>query len=258
MPMNATGGAVISLSLLLAAAAVGLVHAVALVGWVHDPARASSAAPPGADRGAGDDRHRRAPGRTAGNAAPAQRLQCLHGRHARQRRAARRFPSPSRWAASIAAAGPYSVLVTLAFFGTAACSTMAPGLARLVRSSPPAGAQAVHDTGGRRGLNGIAALSFALAAVAYVLMAAQPTRQSARRPHAPAVLVGPAGHDSSVPAADLAAVGVVAGLFAGGARGACRSSLPSESLPCSRRVPRPSSAVEPAHAQLQGPQAMST
>jgi hypothetical protein len=67
-----------------------------------------------------------------------------------------------------AAAAPYAVLVTLAFFGTAAGSTLAPGLARLVRSSPRG--IALSMTLAAVALLGIAAPDFALAAVAYVVM----------------------------------------------------------------------------------------
>ena len=84
--------------------------------------------------------------------------------------------------------------MTLAFFGTAAGSTMAPGLARLVRSSPRGIAPSM--TLAAVALTGIAAPSFALAAVAYVLMYA--LLDSAVRwcdlTHR-AVPVGPAGHD---------------------------------------------------------------
>jgi sugar phosphate permease len=170
VPMDATGGAVISLSLpFLAAAAVGLVHAVALVGWVHDPPR-----------------ERRAPLRQVLVGVPATIATGvrLAGRPGTLRRltifsacmgvtlASVELLSPVSFAHLLggeqAAAAPYSVLVTLAFFGTAAGSTLAPGLARLVRSSPRG--IALSMTLAAVALTGIAAPSFALAAVAYVVM----------------------------------------------------------------------------------------
>jgi sugar phosphate permease len=169
-PMNATGGAVISLSLpFLAAAAVGLVHAVALVGWVHDPPR-----------------ERRRPLRRVLVGVPATIATGvrLAGRPGTLRRltvfsacmgvtlASVELLSPVSFAHLLggeqAAAAPYSVLVTLAFFGTAAGSTLAPGLARLVRSSPRG--IALSMTLAAVALIGIAAPDFALAAVAYVVM----------------------------------------------------------------------------------------
>jgi hypothetical protein len=168
--MNATGGAVISLSLpFLAAAAVGLVHAVALVGWLHDPPR-----------------ERRQPRRRVLVGVPATIAAGvrLAGRPGTLRRltvfsacmgvtlASVELLSPVSFARLLggeqAAAAPYSVLVTLAFFGTAAGSTLAPGLARLVRSSPRG--IALSMTLAAVALIGIAAPDFALAAVAYVVM----------------------------------------------------------------------------------------
>jgi hypothetical protein len=168
--MNATGGAVISLSLpFLAAAAVGLVHAVALVGWVHDPPR-----------------ERRRPLRRVLVGVPATIAAGLRlaGRPGTLRRltvfsacmgvtlASVELLSPVSFAHLLggeqAAAAPYAVLVTLAFFGTAAGSTLAPGLARLVRSSPRG--IALSMTLAAVALLGIAAPDFALAAVAYVVM----------------------------------------------------------------------------------------
>jgi MFS family permease len=170
VPMDATGGAVISLSLpFLAAAAVGLVHAVALVGWVHDPPR-----------------ERRGPLRQVLVGVPATIATGvrLAGRPGTLRRltvfsacmgvtlASVELLSPVSFAHLLggeqAAAAPYSVLVTLAFFGTAVGSTLAPGLARLVRSSPRG--IALSMTLAAVALTGIAAPSFALAAAAYVAM----------------------------------------------------------------------------------------
>ncbi|HJU98377.1 MAG TPA: MFS transporter [Jiangellaceae bacterium] len=170
VPMDQSGGAVISLSVpFLAAAAIGLVHVVALVGWVHDSPR----------------EHRRsvrhvlvgvpttiATGvRMAGRPGTLRRLTifsaCLG-----VTLASVELLSPVSFAqllgSEVAAAGPYSVLVTLAFFGTAVGSTLAPGLARLVRSSPRG--IALSMVLAALALVGIAAPSFALAAVAYVVM----------------------------------------------------------------------------------------
>jgi hypothetical protein len=67
-----------------------------------------------------------------------------------------------------AAAGPFSVLVTLAFFGTAAGSSFAPGIARLLHSSAR-GIMAARLCAGVA-VVGIAAPSFAVAAGAYVVL----------------------------------------------------------------------------------------
>jgi MFS family permease len=67
-----------------------------------------------------------------------------------------------------AAAGPYSVLVTLAFFGTSAGSSIAPAAARLLRS--PARALGLATLLGAVAMLGIAAPGFALAATAYVAL----------------------------------------------------------------------------------------
>jgi MFS family permease len=65
-----------------------------------------------------------------------------------------------------AAAGPYSVLVTLAFFGSSAGSSMAPAIARLLRSS--ARGLGLATVLASIAALGMAAPGFALAATAYV------------------------------------------------------------------------------------------
>lgn len=67
-----------------------------------------------------------------------------------------------------AAAGPYSVLVTLAFFGSSAGSSMAPAIARLLRSS--ARGLGLATVLASVAALGIAAPGFALAATAYVAL----------------------------------------------------------------------------------------
>ena len=170
VPMDATGGVVISLSLpFLVAAAIGLVHAVALVGWVHDPPREHRPAlrqvlvgvPSTIVTGVG----------LAARAGTLRRLTLLSGCLG-VTLASVELLTPVSFARMLggeqAAAGPYSVLVTLAFFGTAVGSTLAPALARLVRSSPRgiAASMALSAVA----LFGIAAPTFAVAAVAYVVL----------------------------------------------------------------------------------------
>jgi hypothetical protein len=65
-------------------------------------------------------------------------------------------------------AGPYSVLVTLAFFGSSAGSSMAPAIARLLRSS--ARGLGLATVLASVAALGIAAPGFALAATAYVAL----------------------------------------------------------------------------------------
>jgi MFS family permease len=67
-----------------------------------------------------------------------------------------------------AAAGPYSVLVTLAFFGTSAGSSIAPATARLLRS--PARGLGLATLFAAVAMLGIAAPGFALAATSYVVL----------------------------------------------------------------------------------------
>ncbi len=67
-----------------------------------------------------------------------------------------------------AAAGPYSILVTLAFFGTSAGSTIAPAMARLLRS--PGRTIGLATLLAAVAALGIAAPGFVLAATAYVAL----------------------------------------------------------------------------------------
>lgn len=168
VPLEASGSAVISLSVpFLAAAALCLVHTVALVVWVHEPTR-----------------ERRPPIRGLVTEVP-RTIRTGLGLVAR-RGALRRVSiltaclgvtlgaveliSPVSFADLLggedAAAGPYSVLVTLAFFGTAAGSTLAPAVARLVRSSAR-GIMAAGLLAAVAAL-GLAGPTFAVAAVAYI------------------------------------------------------------------------------------------
>jgi len=170
VPLDASGGAVISLSIpFLASAALCLARTAGLLRWVHEPARGE-----------------RPPLRTVLTDVP-RTIRIGVGLVAR-RGALRRVSiltaclgvtlgsveliSPVSFAQLLggedAAAGPYSVLVTLAFFGTAVGAALAPAVARLLRSSAR-GIMAAGLLASVAAL-GLAAPTFAAAAVAYIAL----------------------------------------------------------------------------------------
>jgi MFS family permease len=169
-PLDPSGATVLSLSVpFLASAGLCLVHSIALLRWVHEPARSRRPAlrsvltdvPRTIRTGVALVARRGALRRvviltvclgvTLGSVeliAPVSFAHLLGGEDA--------------------AAGPFSVLVTLAFLGTAAGSSLAPGIARLLRSSAR-GIMAARLCAGVA-VVGLAAPSFAVAAGAYVVL----------------------------------------------------------------------------------------
>ena len=170
VPLPTRDAAVVSLSVpFLVGAAISLVSTVAIARWIREPAR---------------DRHRKFSAALVQVPATVRTGVRLATRPGALRRmtllsaclgvtlVAVELLSPVSFAQLLGgedeAAGPYSVLVTLAFFGTSAGSSIAPAAARLLQS--PARALGAATLFASVAMLGIAAQGFALAAAAYVAL----------------------------------------------------------------------------------------